>query len=143
MAEPAGPPFVILSTCKGGGYRYARTDPPHPRRNAKGLYPLHRVLMENKLGRLLRPGEEVHHHDEDKSNDDPDNLRLKTKADHARDHAIERAPDAVEVTCPCGNKFKLKAHVYRQRMERSQSGVLTCSRSCGTRSGSKSRRSSD
>lgn len=126
-----GPPFTILSTCKGGGYRYARTDPPHPRANAKGLYPLHRVLMENMLGRLLEDGEEVHHHDEDKTNDDPSNLRLKTKADHARDHALERAPDEVEVTCPCGKAFKLKAHVHRQRLGRSKMGFLTCSRPCG------------
>lgn len=97
--------------------------------------------MENMLGRLLEPGEEVHHHDEDKSNDDPSNLRLKTKADHARDHALERAPAEVEVSCPCGKKFKLKAHVYRQRMERSRTGFLACSRSCGTRFGKSQRRS--
>lgn len=134
----AGPPFVILSTCKGGGYHYARTDPPHPRRNAKGLYPLHRVLMENMLGRLLEPGEEVHHHDEDKTNDDPANLRLKTKAEHARDHALERAPDDIEITCTCGTSFKVKPSVYRRRMAQSKSGVLSCSRSCGAKVGHRS-----
>lgn len=66
--------FEILSVCKGGGYRYCRTSPKHPKANSKGLYHLHRVLMENKLGRLLRDDEDVHHKDEDKSNDSIDKI---------------------------------------------------------------------
>lgn len=80
--------FKIISICKGGGYRYCRTDPPHPRANAKGLYPLHRVLVENRLGRLLEPGEVVHHGDHNKQNDDPANLELMLNADHSRQHML-------------------------------------------------------
>ena len=125
---------MILSVCKGGGYRYARTDPPHPRANSNGLYPLHRVLMENKLGRLLVPGEDVHHKDEDKTNDDPSNLVVKSHVAHAAEHAAERAPSLVELVCgACGSQFTLKAHQHRLRLRRSASGVLGCSRSCGRR----------
>lgn len=124
-----GPPFTILSVCKGGGYRYCRTDPPHPRANAKGLYPLHRVLMENQLGRLLRPGEIVHHRDEDKSNDDPANLDLMMLGSHTSHH---RRGVLVELVCPCGNRFSLKPHEVRQRRSRKKAGPLTCSRRCGT-----------
>lgn len=108
---------------------YARTDPPHPRRNSKGLYPLHRVLAENKLGRLLLPGEEVHHDDLDKSNNDPANLIVTTKSDHARIHNPDRG--LVEVVCPCGKMFRLKAYVLRQRRSRKRDGIVTCSRRCG------------
>lgn len=89
--------FTILSECKGGKYHYVRTDPPHPRRNAKGLYPRHIVVLENKLGRLLQPGEISHHIDEDKTNDSPDNLEVKTRAKHQEDHMRDRARLAHEI----------------------------------------------
>lgn len=99
-----GAMFTILSICKGGGYRYARTDPPHPKRNANGLYPLHRVLMENKLGRLLAPGEVVHHSDGNDENDAPENLVLMTNAEHSHHHA--RPARMMELTCShCKKQF--------------------------------------
>lgn len=48
----------------------------------------HRHVMEQMLGRALESYEEVHHKDEDKSNNDPRNLELMpTRQDHAREHA--------------------------------------------------------
>ena len=47
----------------------------------------HRVVMERKLGRHLRDDEIVHHVDEDKSNNDPENLEVMSQSDHARLHA--------------------------------------------------------
>jgi len=123
--------FRILTTCKGGGYRFCRTDPPHPRRNAKGLYPLHIVLMENKLSRLLRPGEEVHHRDENKANDDPENLEVLTKSSHAKLHADNRTPTPIPCTCPqCGSVFDVKPAVLRTRVGRNKQGLVFCSRPC-------------
>ena len=47
----------------------------------------HRVVAEWKLGRALRPGEIVHHQDEDRSNYASDNLEvLQSQAEHAREH---------------------------------------------------------
>ena len=47
----------------------------------------HRVVMERKLGRKLKPGEIVHHIDGDKRNNDPDNLMLfPSVAEHSRYH---------------------------------------------------------
>ena len=43
--------------------------------------------MEEKLGRPLQKGEVVHHIDEDKTNDSPENLQLfPTKGAHTRYH---------------------------------------------------------
>ena len=50
----------------------------------------HRHIMEQKLGRVLSPSELVHHVDEDKHNNSPDNLELTTRADHARIHHQKR-----------------------------------------------------
>lgn len=47
----------------------------------------HRVVAEQKLGRPLLPGETVHHRDENKRNNAPDNLEvMATRADHTRLH---------------------------------------------------------
>ena len=95
--------FQITSTCKGAGYRYCRTVPPHPKATPKGLYPLHRVLMENKIGRLLQRDEHVHHKDGDKRNDTIANLELLTAAQHTAEHH-PRMP-LVSLVCPCGARF--------------------------------------
>ena len=48
---------------------------PYPRRrDAKGLYYVHRAMAALKLGRELKPWEEVHHLNGDKEDGHPDNL---------------------------------------------------------------------
>lgn len=86
-------PFKILkdSIVKGARekYYYCETDPPHPFAEKRGdrdkryVY-LHRALMEQKLGRYLRPNEEVDHIDGDPGNNRLSNLRVHTKSSHAQ-----------------------------------------------------------
>jgi len=121
--------FTIISTCKGGGYCYARTEPRHPKANAKGCYPLHRVLMENMLGRLLEPYEDVHHKDHDKFNNDVSNLEVLPHATHAATHHPKAT--LMQVSCGnCGEIISLKPHQYRVRTKRARQGELTCSHKC-------------
>ena len=124
--------YKILSTCKGGGYMYCRTEPPHPKANSKGLYPLHRVLAENKIGRSLLSNEHVHHIDENKQNNAPDNLEVLTVSEHAKRHAIQ--VDDIKLKCPlCDKNFELKPHQYRLQLNRNKSKKVYCSRSCSTK----------
>ena len=52
----------------------------------------HRIVAEEMLGRLLKPGEVVHHEDENKRNNDPSNLRVfPSQAEHARYHCLKKA----------------------------------------------------
>ena len=44
--------------------------------DARGYAPTHRIVMHDKLGRDLEPGEVVHHIDGNIRNNDPDNLDL-------------------------------------------------------------------
>lgn len=66
--------------------------PEHPHANAKGYVREHRLVMEKKLGRYLNPSETVHHIDENKANNDPNNLELMgTRGDHIRHHNLMRS----------------------------------------------------
>jgi hypothetical protein len=77
---------------EGQGYMYCTTTPPHPEgevrsdRQKRYIY-LHRVIMENHLGRLLKDWEEVHHKDEDSTNNALSNLELSDKRTHQRQHS--------------------------------------------------------
>lgn len=96
MAKKIGPPFKIIPDsiikATSGGYLYCQTDPVHPSaekrpdRKARYVY-LHRVILENHLGRLLQEGEEPHHIDGDPTNNVPSNLTIKDTGEHQRDHA--------------------------------------------------------
>jgi len=46
----------------------------------------HRRVMKEKLDRPLKPSEDVHHIDEDKSNNAPSNLEVVDHAEHTREH---------------------------------------------------------
>lgn len=62
--------------------------PDHPRADKHGFVPKHRWVAEQNLGRLLKPGEVVHHIDDDKSNNDPDNILVfPSQKAHAAFHA--------------------------------------------------------
>lgn len=45
-----------------------------------------RAVMAAKLGRALMPSEQVHHRDEDRSNDAPENLLLISAPEHNKHH---------------------------------------------------------
>ena len=48
---------------------------------------LHRIIAEQSIGRKLKRGEVVHHLDEDKTNNSPDNLVVCSSASvHGRYH---------------------------------------------------------
>lgn len=49
----------------------------------------HIVIMESIIGRKLYSNECVHHIDHNKKNNCPSNLKLMTKSEHARLHALE------------------------------------------------------
>lgn len=59
--------------------------PEHPRSN-NGYVRRSHLVMEEKLGRYLKPWEIVHHKDENKKNDDPKNLEVMTKVEHIIHH---------------------------------------------------------
>lgn len=52
----------------------------------------HRHIMEELLGRKLGPNEIVHHKDGNKLNNDPSNLEVMSRSEHARLHQTGASP---------------------------------------------------
>lgn len=59
----------------------------HPLANKWGFVAQHRLVAEDILGRPLRKGEVVHHHDEVRTNNAPSNLEVMTQHQHRAHHA--------------------------------------------------------
>ena len=57
---------------------------------------LHRIVAEQSIGRKLRPGEIVHHLDEDKSNNSPENLVVCSSASVHRQYHIRSLHQKME-----------------------------------------------
>lgn len=77
-----------------------------------GMVKIHRIMMFEKLGRVLSPQDIVHHMDRDKLNWSIDNLELTTRSDHSKEHA----PAPVYVICAsCGKNVKISPGRLRHR----------------------------
>lgn len=71
-----------------GDYDYALV-PEHPKATKNGYVLLHRVIMENHLGRLLNDDEVVHHKDHDKKHNVIENLEVLSAKEHNILHGLE------------------------------------------------------
>ena len=89
----------------------------------------HRYLMEQKIGRLLRPGEVIHHKNGDKLDNRMENLEIKGHREHVRDHGFEQGSQVAVIRCPaCQTVFERKlssTHVWMKRKK-----LTFCSSRC-------------
>ena len=61
--------------------------PSHHKASKSGMVEIHYIIAEEMLGRQLKPGEEVHHKDENKLNYEKDNLMIfDSKSSHSSYH---------------------------------------------------------
>jgi hypothetical protein len=75
----------------GRDNRYrARRSPDHPFADSKGYVMEHRLVVEDALGRILDPGEVVHHINEEPADNRIENLEVMTTAEHDRLHSQKR-----------------------------------------------------
>lgn len=84
---------------------------------------LHRHVAEQKLGRPLRADEHVHHGNEQKWDNRPENLNVLPASVHQQLHADERLVHPREKCCEvCGTTFT----PHRTKRARAK----TCSKAC-------------
>lgn len=91
-------------------------NPGHHRSRKNGYVFEHILVVEEKIGRRLKEGEQVHHINEVKSDNSPENLEVLTAAEHTRLHAIERRTGTYKNCEQCGKNFYRKpSHAKRAR----------------------------
>ena len=64
-----------------------------------------RILMEEKLGRPLKPYEDVHHIDGNPLNNSLSNLEIKIHGIHQKEHNPKKYKPKKRKCIICGNKF--------------------------------------
>lgn len=62
----------------------------HPEADRFGYIFVHRLVAEQKIGRLLEPDEEVHHINGIRTDNRPENLEVMSKSEHMRLHANQK-----------------------------------------------------
>lgn len=117
----------ILKTVKKGHYLYAVV-PDHPKAIRFGYVLLHRVIVENSIGRLLLDSEVVHHINGDKKDNRIENLTVLDAGDHVRLHSLEFGRRMIEYRCPwCGTMFVKRASLLPHK---DRNRTMCCSRKC-------------
>lgn len=126
VLHPCNPDFSMRGKSKGYFVVYC---PNHPFCWSNGYIYEHRIVAEIRERRLLGPKEHVHHEDENRGNNKPSNLKIKSPSKHARDHA-KKGLSMCEMRCPvCKQVFsrpKGNTHLSKQK----KFGCTCCSSSC-------------
>jgi hypothetical protein len=111
-----------------GDYYYAVVT-NHPKRTTNNYVLLHRVLMENHLGRILNDNEVVHHINEQKKDNRIENLEVLDFREHIRFHKFQQGKNMVVLKCPsCGEEFereKRQTHLIKKK-----NNYTCCSKKC-------------
>jgi hypothetical protein len=97
--------------------------PDHPRARGRGYVFEHILIMEEKLGRSVSKDEQIHHIDENKKNNDPQNLMLLSCSEHAKLHGKQKKKKGKYLKC-----LVCSCEYYRKPSHASKSKV--CSRKC-------------
>ena len=113
---PANPNWKGGRVTDPRGYVLILVGKDHPLADVRGYAYEHRLIAEQAAGRPLKPGEEVHHADEERGNNAPGNLDIEpSRAHHRKRHRSPRnmsrlrdpcAPNpSVQCRCGCGASF--------------------------------------
>lgn len=113
-----------------GDYDYAVV-PQHPKATKNHYVLLHRVIVENHIGRLLNENEVVHHINGDKKDNRIQNLEVMDKRQHNRHHGQEVGRKMLKLKCPwCKKEFILEQHNSFRHNKKRKRKYNCCSSKC-------------
>ena len=106
------PNFKTGRIFNSSGYYMIFVGKHHHLADVRGYAYEHRLIAEKKMGRKLLTGEQVHHIDENKLNNEESNLEVIKSLRHHRylhSHKNNKSPDEenTEILCACGCGGKL------------------------------------
>jgi hypothetical protein len=89
--------------------------PDHPNAMYHGYVYTHRLVVEQRIGRFLQNDEEIHHKDDNRLNNNPDNLEVVFEKDHQRlHHGWKKINGAWWRNCgSCKRFLKLDGNFFR------------------------------
>ena len=101
--------LIIKNTykCKDGRWRAYCVD----ENNKAHIISYPRILVEEKLGRPLKPDEDIHHIDGNPDNNDINNLEVIMHGEHQREHSTKYF-NTVEMCIICGTAFIMEGYAY-------------------------------
>lgn len=116
MTKPreANPNWRGGRSVSSNGYVLIRVGIGHHLADVRGYAYEHRIVAEQKIGRRLQSGEQVHHRDGNKQNNSPENIEIMSSIAHHRvEHRVSgkalRMPDEdnpiIKCACGCGKVF--------------------------------------
>jgi hypothetical protein len=96
------------------GYVLIRVGKGHHLADVRGYAYEHRLVAEEKLGRRLEPDEIVHHLDEDKRNNAPENVHIFSSiGEHLQAHGtrldrrrVGASNPLIDCACGCGSRLE-------------------------------------
>jgi len=94
---------------KASGY-WVRYDPKR-----KYVVSKHQLVLEQKLGRRLRPNELVHHIDGNKGNSNMNNLKVVNKSQHNRLHKVWKGESNPSITMGHNERVRLSKLGWKHR----------------------------
>lgn len=114
---------------KNGPYELVVAPSEWPGKRYRGKYCYeHQLVYWKTHGIVPKDDELVHHLNEKKRDNRPENLQLKKRSGHARDHGLEQGITMADLICPnCGIKF---AKQKRMTHLVGRSKLTFCSRKC-------------
>lgn len=118
MNEQKAPAGRVVAS---NGYILVYVGKNHHLADVRGYAYEHRVIAEISLGRALQNGEEIHHIDGNKQNNNPENLEvMSSRSDHLKKHhniPHNKRPEnpIVECECGCGATFPMYLRGVKRR----------------------------